>query len=93
MDRVIHPYGFGIKLDEFLGGDGFRNYRAYTHSSKQILIAELNGFIDILNHWIAFDAEKKVTIRFVTGNKKGEKKDIPASCVQDYIDSGIAELA
>ena len=87
----IHPYGFGVEIEEFLGW--FDDYNRCTASSKHLHLSEINGFIDILNHWLEVEEEEKVTIRFLTGNKAGQTKDIPASLAEDYIEIGFAELA
>lgn len=88
-DRTIHPYGFAIKMDDFLAG--FEDYRRCTHSSKQISIAEMNGFIEILNVWIKDAEAPKVAVRLLQGRHKGEVKEIPESYLEDYIDCGLAE--
>lgn len=89
LDTEIHPYRFGIRVEDFLGR--FKDYSRCTHSSKQIFLAEINGFIDILNHWIEREQEEKVMIRFLTGNKAGQTKAIPASDVEMYVECGLAE--
>ena len=86
----IHPYGFPVKINEFLGW--FKDYEQCTHSSKQLHLSEINGFIKIINSWIRTEEEPKVRIRLLTGNHKGEIKEIPQSFVEDYIDCGIAAL-
>lgn len=91
LDYHIAPYGYGVKVEEFLGW--FDDYDRCTASSKHLHLSEINGFIDILNHWLKVEEEEKVTIRFLTGNKAGQTKDIPASLAEDYIEIGFAELA
>lgn len=89
INRSVHPYGYAIGIDKFLAG--FKDYSRCTHSSKQIMLAEINGFIPILNHWIDVEEQPKVIVRFITGKHKGEIKEIPESYVRDYIDCGLAE--
>lgn len=86
----IHPYNYPINIVKFL--DGFADYRRCTHMSKQVMLQEINGLIEILNHWIAREEEPKVTIRFLTGKKAGQTKDIPASDAEAYVEIGFAEI-
>ncbi len=88
-EKNIHPYGWAIKIDEFL--ESFDDYSRCTHSSKQISLAELNGFIEIINAWLKLEEEPKVTIRLTHGRHAGDIKEIPESMVEDYIELG-AEL-
>ena len=85
----VHPYNYPINIIEFL--DGFADYRRCTHMSKQQMLAEMNGLIKIINKWIEREEEPKVMIRFITGRKAGQTKEIPESDVEDYIDCGLAE--
>ena len=85
----VHPYNYPINIVEFL--DGFADYRRCTHMSKQVMLAEINGLIEIINHWIEREEEPKVMIRFLTGKKAGQTKEIPESDVEDYIEIGLAE--
>lgn len=89
MDRSVHPYGFAIKMEDFLAG--FDDYRRCTHYSKQISLKEMNGFIEILNAWIKEAEAPKVTVRLLKGKHQGEIKEIPESYLEDYIDLGMAE--
>lgn len=90
LNRTVHPYGYGIGIDKFLAG--FKDYGRCTHDSKQIFLAEINGFIPILNHWIEVEEQPKVVVRFLKGNKAGQIKEIPESYVEDYIEIGLAEI-
>lgn len=90
LDTKIAPYGFGVRIEEFLGW--FKDYDRCTASSKHLHISEINGFIEILNHWLEREAEPKVTIRFLTGKKAGQTKEIPASDVEAYVEIGFAEI-
>ena len=89
MNRTVCPYGFVIKMEDFLAG--FEDYRRCTHSSKQISIAEMNGFIEILNVWIKEAEAPKVAVRLLQGRHKGEIKEIPEMWLEDYVDTGLAE--
>ena len=89
LETNIHPYNYPVRIEEFLGW--FEDYSRCTHSSKQLHLSEINGFIEILNHWIKREQEEKVMIRFLTGNKAGQTKAIPASDVEIYVECGLAE--
>lgn len=86
---TIAPYGYGVRIEEFL--TWFEDYGRCTHSSKQLHLSEINGFIRIINKWIEREEEPKVMIRFLTGKKAGQTKEIPASDAEDYIAIGLAE--
>ena len=88
-DKVIHPYSFGVKIDEFLGW--FTDYAKCTHSSKQLHLSEMNGFIEIINKWIKLEEEPKIKIRLLQGNKAGTIKEVAESIASDYIEIGFAE--
>lgn len=89
-ERTIHPYNYPIKVIDLLKNVEF--YEDYTAASKRLFIAEVNGFIDILNKWIEQENEPKVTIRFLVGNKKGQTKEVPASIAADYTECEFAEI-
>lgn len=90
LKNRIHPYGYGVKVEEFLGW--FDDYNRWTESSKHLHLSEINIFIDILNHWLEREQEEKVTIRFLTGSKAGQTKQIPASDAEMYTECGFAEI-
>lgn len=90
-DRMIHPYGFGVRIDEFLGW--FEDYDRCTASSKHLHLSEINGFLPIINTWIEEAEAPKVKVRLLTGNKAGEVKEISSLIAEDYIECGLAELA
>ena len=86
----IHPYGFPINVLKFL--EKYETYSLYTHSSKQILLAEINGAIDIFNMWAEQEEEPKVKVRLLTGRNAGKIKEIPASMVGYYVETDLAEI-
>lgn len=88
-DRSIHPYGWAVKIDEFLGWH--KDYQRCTHSSKQMALSELNGFIKIINAWLEQEEEPKVVIKLIAGKHAGEVRIVPASQALDYYEMGWAE--
>lgn len=86
-EKVIHPYSWGIKINDFV--NGWKDYERCTFSSKRILILEVNGLIDILEHWVKIEEEEKITVKLIGGNKDGEIKQFPKSFVEDFIDCGL----
>lgn len=88
-DTEIHPYSFGIKINDFLRG--FKDYGRCTTGSKHQMLAEINGFIPILNHWIEEEEEPKITIRLIRGKHTGEIREVAKSTAEDYIDLEMAE--
>lgn len=86
--KMFDPYGHCTTVGKFLS-NGFEDFEQYTFSSKQILISELNGFIEhCINSWEKLENEPKVTVKLTNGNVKS----VPKSTVDDYIELGIATL-
>lgn len=92
QDKIIHPYAFATKIGDFINGDGWTNFHQYTFSSKQILIDEVNGLIDILNHWVELEEEEKIAVRIIGGNKDGQIEKLPKSFVAQFLECGMMEL-
>lgn len=92
QDKVIRPYSFAEKVEDFIYSDGWTNYEQYTGSSRRLLISEVNGMIEILEHWIATEEEEKVTVRIIGGNKDGQIEQMPKSMVNMFLDSGLVEV-
>lgn len=90
-DKIIHPYSFATTIGKFISG--WTDFEKCTISSKRILIAEVNGLIDILDHWVEVEEEEKITVRIIGGNKDGQIEQMPKSMVDMFIDSGLIELA
>lgn len=66
-NETLSPYGYGIKISELI--KSWEGFKQCTPSSKSIIIAEMNGAIDILNHWLALKAEPQVTVILLGGNQ------------------------
>ena len=64
-NEKLTPYGYGIKLSELI--KSWEGFKKCTAMSKEIIIAEMNGSIEILNHWLALKAEPQVTIVLING--------------------------
>ena len=86
--KMFDPYGHRTTVGKFLS-NGFEDFEQYTFSSKQILISELNGFIEhCINPWEKLENEPKVTVKLANGNVKS----VPKNIVDEYIELGIATL-
>ena len=81
--RKVHPYGYPVSIDSLL--EPFDSFDRYTNSSKHVLIAEINGLIDILNAWIERENKPRVCVTL----KNGKQKAIPICDLEDYRDAGI----
>lgn len=81
-DRLIHPYGFAIKIRSFI--KNWEGYEKFTFSSKKIMISEMNGLINILNKWEEQANEPKVKVML----KNGDVVSIPQGFVDDYEELG-----
>ena len=68
-----------------------KDYQRCTHSSKQIALSELNGFIKIINAWLETEGEPKVVIKLIAGKHAGEVRIVPRSQALDYYEMGWAE--
>lgn len=88
-DYPCNPYSFNVKTSEFLGW--FEDYGRCTAGSRHQMLAEINGFIPILNHWIEQKEEPQVKIRLLRGNKAGTIKEVGKSLAEDYVDGDLAE--
>lgn len=82
LDKRVMPYGYGIRIEEFMTYPA--DMKCYTTTSRQIIKAEINGLIDIMNVWLERAAEKHVTVLLPKG---GEVK-VPMSCLEDYLELG-----
>ena len=82
-ERAVFPYSFKMTVEELV--DGWTDFARCSFSSKQIMIQEMNGFIDVLNKWVEQENEPQVTVRLTNG----KVKDIPESYVDDYMECGL----
>ena len=64
-DEKLTPYGYGIKISELI--KSWEGFKQCTAMSKEIIIAEMNGSIEILNHWLALKAEPQITVKLING--------------------------
>lgn len=77
-DRIVHPYGCAERVGDMV--NTWEGYVDFTLSSKQIMVKELNGLIDILNKWEEQENEPKAMIQV-----NGKVKEIPQSFIEDYM--------
>lgn len=90
LEEKVAPYGFYIPMREII--DSAEGWRNCTRTSRAVLIAELNGCIDIVNHRIQVYNEKDITVRFLVGVEAGAVKTLKESTAKAFIQMGIVEL-
>lgn len=91
-DRECSPYSFKMTVRELVESNGWRDYEHYTESSKSIIRSEINGFMEILKHWVAYENEPMVKIHYLAGTKVGQTEDVHESLAELFIMTQMAEL-
>lgn len=91
-DREVRPYSWKMTVRELVESKGWRDYEQYTKSSKSILRQEINGFADILEHWVAYENEPMVKIHYLAGTKVGQTEEVHESLAELFIMTQMAEL-
>ena len=84
LDKRVMPYGYGVSIKDLMN---YEDYAKYSRTSQQIIKAEINGLIDILNIWLEQEKEEKVVMRMPKGSNVLFKR-VPISLVDDYIALG-----
>ena len=90
LEEKVAPYSYYIPMKEIV--ESAKDWSMCTYDSRAVLIAELNGCIDIINIKIRLYNEKDVTIRLLIGKKTGTLKTVKESIAEDYLTLGLAEL-
>jgi len=91
-DKAVHPYSYTMNIMELVESDGWKNFKQYTFSSKQLIISEINGLINILNRWEELELEEKITIKFIVGKNVGAVKKVAKSIANEYAELNLAEI-
>lgn len=91
-DRECSPYSFKMTVRELVESMAWTDYEHYTSSSKSIIRQEINGFVDILEHWVAYQNEPIVKIHYIAGNKVGQTEEVHESLAELFIMTQMAEL-
>ena len=91
-DNTVHPYSYTMNIMELVESDGWKNFKQYNFSSKQLIISEINGLIGILNQWEELELEEKITVKLITGKNIGTIKKVAKSIANDYVELGLAEI-
>lgn len=92
-NREVRPYSWRMTVRELVESNGWRDYEHYTSSSKAIIRQEINGFVDILEHWVAYENEPMVKIYYLAGTKVGQTEEVHESLAEIFIQTQMAELA
>ena len=89
FDNMVRPYSYLVSVREMV--ESAENYEDCTRSSKQVLKAEVNGLIDIINHWIELFNEPQIEVEFTVGESKGKRNTFAYSTAEMFIELGIAK--
>lgn len=89
QERTVAPYGWSIKVTELI--KPYKDYDLCSYSSKALILSELNGLIHIINGWLEYEAEPKVTIRRLSGRNAGKVVEVAKTLAEDLIEIGLAE--
>ena len=91
LEEKVAPYSYYIPMAEVV--KPAREWRSYTSSSRDVIIAELNGCIDIVNCRIRLFNEKDVLVVLLEGKNKGQTKTYKESTAQAFVECGMARYA
>lgn len=81
-DKNVYPYGHKENIMKFIQSWDVDGYQKYSVSSKQIMIKEVNGLIDILNNWMDM---KEYKITYIMYPDKEIEMTISARTEEDAI--------
>ena len=88
MNMKVHPYGYAIPFRDIF--KNLKDWRNYSSSSRSILIAEMNGCIDIINNRIDLYNEDDVQVKVLEGKYAGKIRVYKKSIAQEFIEVGFA---
>lgn len=91
-DRVIMPYGYGIKIREFIKPWKEMRDNYGLKYGGSFLTREVTGLLKILHSWVKFEKEEKVTVKFVKGEQEGQTKEIQKSLADIFVQTEYAVL-
>ena len=89
FDTMVHPYSFAIPVKQMV--KSAEDFPYCDKTSKQILRAEINGLVDIINHWIEVYNEPRILVRYLAGKKIGLIKPLAKSVAEELIECGLVE--
>ena len=91
LDEKVAPYSYWMPMRDLI--KNIRDFKRYTKSSQDVMVAELNGCIDIVNNKIQLYHEKDVPVRLLVGKHTGEVRVYKESIAKEYIEMELAEPA
>lgn len=91
-NREVRPYSWRMTVRELVESNGWNTYKDYTSSSKAIIRQEINGFVEILEHWVAYENEPMVKIHYIAGSKADMTEEVHKSLAELFIQTQMAEL-
>lgn len=92
-NETVFPYSFPVKITDMI--DRLEDIWEYESSSKELIVAEVNGLVTIMNKWeeheIADRNGPQVTLRYIYGTHHGECVSMPERIAKELIEFGFAE--
>lgn len=93
-DETVFAYSFPTKVTDMI--DRLEDIWEYERSSKELIIAEVNGLVPIMNRWEQSAIEDanspQVTIRLTDKTlKEGELVTLPERTAKQLIEWGVGE--
>lgn len=85
-DRMIHPYGFGIKVKRIF--QNWKDYDLCTETDKSIIRSEIRGFLPILAKWVEYKKEPLIEVKITEGKYAGQVKKYHKSIAKLIIENG-----
>lgn len=86
-DRMIHPYGFGIKVNRIFSN--WKDYDLCTYDSKSVIRSEIRGFLPILAKWVEYENEPKIKVRLTKGDNAGQVKEFCETVAEMIIENNF----
>lgn len=87
-ERTVMPYGFKMTVKELF--ENWEDYDRCTTDSKDVIRAEVKGFLPILDRWVEYEEEPMVKVRLIEGTYAGEVKEYHKSTADIFIEAGMA---
>ena len=86
-DRMIHPYGFGIKVNRIFSN--WKDYDLCTYDSKSVIRSEIRGFLPILAKWVEYENQPLVKVKLTAGENAGQVKEFHKSTAEMIIENNL----
>lgn len=87
-DKTVSPYGFSVSVGDIL--KTAEEYKNYTADGRDIIGAEIEGLLRILEKWVEFEEAPRVKVRLLSGNNAGAIKDVNSGLAEDMVAANLA---